>query len=79
MREIMDVEVLEDYQLLLTFDNKEKKIKDMKPYLEKGVFKKLKDKSIFRNVKISNGTICWEGDIDLCPDTLYETSVLIES
>ena len=74
MREVTSVEPLEDYQLLLTFDNKEKKIKDMKPYLDKGVFKKLKDKEVFKKVKISYGTICWDDDIDMCPDTLYETS-----
>lgn len=74
MREVIDVEPMENYQLLLTFDNQIKKIKDMKPYLEKGVFKRLKDKAFFNKVKISYGTICWE-DIDMCPDTLYETSI----
>lgn len=74
MRKIVDVEVLEDYELLLTFDNDVKKIKDMKPYLEKGVFRKLKDKEVFNKVKISFGTISWENDIDMCADSLYETS-----
>lgn len=74
MRKIVDVEVLEDYELLLTFDNNVKKIKDMKPYLEKGVFRKLKDEDVFNKVKISFGTISWENDIDMCADSLYETS-----
>ncbi len=74
MRKIVDVEVLENYELLLTFDNDVKKIKDMKPYLEKGVFRKLKDKEVFNKVKISFGTISWENDIDMCADSLYETS-----
>lgn len=78
MREIIDVQPLENYQLLLTFGNQEKRIKDMKPYLEKGVFKKLKNKTIFNKVKISYGTIYWEGDIDLCPDNLYKTSKVVE-
>ena len=30
MKEIIKVEPLEDYKLLLTFENNEKKIKDMK-------------------------------------------------
>lgn len=38
MRKIVNVEVLENYELLLTFDNNVKKIKDMKSYLDKGVF-----------------------------------------
>ncbi len=74
MRKVVDVQVLENYELLLTFDNNVKKIKDMKPYLDKGVFKKLKDKEVFNKVKISFGTISWENDIDMCADSLYETS-----
>lgn len=74
MREIINVEVLPNYELLLTFDNKVKKIKDMKPYLEQGVFKKLKEEEFFKKVKISFGTISWEDGIDMCADSLYETS-----
>lgn len=74
MRKIIDVKPLEDYKLLLTFDNNIKKIKDMKPYLNKGVFKVLQDKSIFNSVEIVLGTIAW-GDIDMCPDFLYESSI----
>lgn len=74
MRKVINVKVLEDYKLELTFDNNVVKIKDMKPLLDKGVFKKLKNKEIFNSVKINYDTICWGEDIDLCPDSLYETS-----
>ena len=74
MRGIINVEVLPNYELLLTFDNKVKKIKDMKPYLEQGVFKKLKEEEFFNKVKISFGTISWDDDIDMCADSLYEMS-----
>lgn len=74
MKEIIKVEPLEDYKLLLTFDNGEIKIKDMKPYLDKGVFKKIKDINIFNKVTIKYGTISWEDDIDMCADSLYDTS-----
>ena len=74
MREVKEVEVLSDYKLLLTFDNNEKKIKDMKPYLNKGVFQKLKDKNFFNKVRISYGTISWDEELDICADSLYETS-----
>ncbi len=78
MKKIVEVEVLSDYRLLLTFDDSVKKIKDMKPYLDKGVFKKLKDKEFFKNVKIAYGTISWDEEIDMCADSLYETSEEIE-
>ena len=74
MRKIVDVKPLEEYKLLIEFDNGEKRIKDMKPYLNKGVFSKLKEKKFFESVKISYGTICWDDDIDLCADSIYETS-----
>ena len=77
MKKIKEVEVLPDYRLLLTFDNKEKRIKDMKPYLDKGVFQKLKDKDFFNQVKISFGTISWGEQIDMCADSLYETSEIV--
>ena len=75
MRKIIKVKVLEDYNLELTFDNNVVKIKDMKPHLNEGVFKVLKNKKIFNSVKITFGTISWNEDIDLCADYLYETSV----
>ena len=78
MKKIINVEPLEDYKLLLTFDDNVKKIKDMKPYLNKGVFKNLRDKAVFNNVKIVLGTNAW-GDIDMCPDSLYESSKTIET
>lgn len=53
MIKIKNVKSLNDYKLLITFENNEKRIKDMKPYLEKGVFSKLKDKEFFNKVKIA--------------------------
>ncbi len=78
MREIVEVQPLDDYKLLLIFDNHEKRIKDMKPYLEKGVFKELKDKKFFKSVKLAYGTISWNGRIDLCADELYMSSEKIK-
>ena len=48
----------------------------MKPYLYKGVFKVLQDKTVFNSVEIVLGTIAW-GNIDMCPDSLYESSNMI--
>ena len=74
MRKIIKVKALENYNLELTFDNNVVKIKDMKPHLNDGVFKLLKNKEIFNSVKLSYGAISWDNDIDLCSDYLYETS-----
>lgn len=74
MKEIIDVKPLDDYKLLLVFKDNEKRIKDMKPYLNKGVFKKLKNINFFNSVEIKFGTISWGEDIDMCADSLYDTS-----
>ncbi len=64
-----------NYILKLIFTNDEIKYFDMKPYLEKGIFRELKERSAFFSVKPFPGSIQWNGGQDLCPDTLYEESV----
>ncbi|MBM3405249.1 MAG: DUF2442 domain-containing protein [Bacteroidetes bacterium] len=71
---VAKVSPLENYQLLLTFTNGEERVFDMNPYLEKGMFRELKNQSIFRSVKVFLGSIQWINGLDLCPDTLYLNS-----
>ena len=68
---IKDVKPNMDYKLTLTFSNDEVKIFDMKPYLDKGIFKELKNISLFNSVMPFLGSIKWKNGQDLCPDTLY--------
>ncbi|GMO11606.1 MAG: DUF2442 domain-containing protein [Treponemataceae bacterium] len=70
---------LEDYRLLLTFDNDEKRIFDVSPYLEDKYFAPIKNLAVFRSVKTNAITIDWLNKIDICPDELYYNSVLSES
>lgn len=68
------VSPLEDYKLLLTFNNGERRMFDAKPLLSMKVFKPLQNKHFFKSVKVSYGSIWWPQDIDYCPDTLYAES-----
>lgn len=61
----------DDYTLTLIFENEEERVFDVKPYLEKGIFKQLKDLRIFNSVKPFLGSIQWINGADFCPDTLY--------
>jgi hypothetical protein len=72
------VKPLDDYKLLLRFDNKEERIFDVKPYLKDNYFSSLKNKAIFKTVKTNQLTVEWIGNIDICPDELYYNSVLID-
>jgi hypothetical protein len=60
-----------NYTICLIFDNGEEGIFDVKPYLDKGIFKELRDLHLFNSVKPFMGTIQWKNGQDFCPDTLY--------
>lgn len=64
-----------NYTLTLKFTNGERRIFDVKPYLDKGIFQELRDPQQFRTVKSFLGSVQWQGGQDFCPDTLYEDSV----
>jgi len=68
------VKPLSGYRLELTFENKEIKIFDVKPYLDTGLFRTLKDDNYFKMVKVSYDTIEWPNGVDLDPEVLYEKS-----
>ncbi len=65
----------DDYKLILTFTNEERKIYDCNDLLNFGVFKELQDKKYFKQVKVTDGTVAWPHEQDLCPDTLYMDSI----
>jgi len=71
---VKKVKPLSNYNLELTFENKEIRIFDIKPYLNTGLFKKLKDEKYFNMVKVSYDTIEWPNGVDLDPEILYKKS-----
>jgi hypothetical protein len=68
---IAQVETTDDYKLRLIFTNGEHGIYDCSGLLNFGVFKELGDKNYFKQVKVSDGTVVWPHEQDICPDTLY--------
>lgn len=72
---VKEVKTLNEYKLLLTFENGEVRLFDMSPYLEKGIFRELKDLSLFKSARVSFDTVEWENEADIDPETLYEDSV----
>ena len=74
MKKIVNVYPLDNYEILVEFEGGEKRIKDMKPYLNKGVFSKLNDKEFFKGVKVVFDSVSWNDEIDMCADSIYESS-----
>lgn len=73
---VKKVEAEEKFRLKITFDNGQVKNFNMQPYLDFGVFSELKNIKYFQQVKPLYGSISWPHGQDICPDTLYEKSVL---
>jgi len=76
---VKSVQPKDDYCLLLIFENGEKRIFDLKPYLNKGVFARLKDSALFKTARVVSGSIEWHSEIDLSYDTLYLDSVPVKA
>jgi len=78
MIKVIDVTVLDDYNLLLLFSNGEKRIFDMKPQLHDG-FEELLEVSKFEQVKIVHGALTWfresSYELDICPNVTYDESI----
>ncbi len=71
---VKDVKPLENYYLLLKFENNEERVFDVKPYLNIGKFQELKDENLFKSVKVCFDSIEWANQLDLDPELLYEKS-----
>jgi hypothetical protein len=74
---VVDVKALNDYVLLLSFDNCEERLFDMKPLLSIGRFSELQDIAEFNRVSVSFDTIQWSNGLDLDPEYLYIESTPI--
>jgi hypothetical protein len=75
---VKSVRPLDAYKLALEFENGEQRIFDLKPYLEKGVFRRLQNPALFQTARVVTGSVEWSGEIDLSYDTLYLESRIIE-
>jgi len=64
-----------DYKIDLVITNDEVREIDIAPYLDFGVFKKLKDVNNFKKIKVAFGTIEWDCGVDLDPDFVWQKSI----
>ena len=69
---VTNVTPSDDYTLRIDFDNGERGTLDMKPYLDFGVFRRLKDRNTFERVRVSFDTVEWDSGIDLDPEFVYD-------
>lgn len=69
----------DNYVLYVEFENGESGRLDMKPALDFGVFRKLKNQETFKQVRVKFDTIEWDCGVDLDPEYVYEKAVKKET
>jgi hypothetical protein len=73
--DVVSVQPCKDNTLILVFENNEKRLFDMRPYLDEKPFTKLKNLPLFMKAKVAYGTVAWPGNIDIAPETLWNCSI----
>jgi hypothetical protein len=70
--DVKTVKPLADYQLYVEIENGQQGIFDVKPYLDFGAFRELKNIHYFNQVDILFGAITWPHEQDIAPETLLK-------
>jgi uncharacterized protein DUF2442 len=73
--DVVSVRATQAYLLYLEFENGEKKVFDMTLLMDKKPFVRLKGSPLFLAARVDYGTVCWPGNIDIAPETLYNRSI----
>lgn len=68
---VIRVEVICAYQILVEFDNGERKCFDVEPYIKGDWYGKLRSFEYFKRVSTDGFTVVWPDGQDICPDELY--------
>jgi hypothetical protein len=79
MEHVIQVQLLKNYILKVAFRSGDVKLFDVKPYLYKGIFTKLRDEDFFNQAYVGYDTVCWPGDLDIAPETLYDKGTTLGS
>ena len=73
---IVSVRVEQPATLVLSYDDEQTRRFDCGPYLDRGIFVRLKDPMLFAQAFVAHGTVCWPGALDIAPETLFLRSVV---
>lgn len=73
--EVTSVSAHADFFLTITFANGEVRRFDVRPYLDRGIFVRLKNVGLFMLARVEHGTVAWPDGLDIAPETLYLKSI----
>lgn len=69
--DVIKVVATPDYSIVAEFETGELRRFDMRPYLDFPAYAALKEPGMFMRAHVKHGTVVWNEEIDLSPDTLY--------
>jgi hypothetical protein len=73
--DVVSVTTPDSHTLEVVFENGEKRVFDMRPFLNRKPFTRLLNSPLFFKASVQYGTVVWPGNIDIAPETLWELSV----
>ena len=76
--DVINVQARPDFSMIIEFENGEQRYFNMAPYIKQKPWAVLTMEDKFLKAFVSNGTVSWQGNIDIDPETLYEYSVTLE-
>ncbi len=70
---IVSAKAIDNHNLIIEFDNQEKKKYNIIPLLNKSMFEPLKNPAFFKNVHVESGgyAVIWNEDIDISEYELW--------
>jgi hypothetical protein len=77
--DVKTVKPLPDYRIFVETEDGRRGIFDVKPYLDHGVFRELRDTHYFNQVGILFGAVTWPHAQDIAPETLLTEMIPVES
>ncbi len=64
------VKPLSDYRIYVEIADGRKGVFDLKPYLDLGMFRELRNQHYFNQVSVVFGAVTWPHEQDIAPETL---------
>ena len=72
LHDIVMAKPMDGHRVAVEFDNGERGVFDCTRYLNRPYWRPLNDESLFRQVRVSYGTLVWPGEIDIGPEDVWE-------
>jgi len=80
--DIINAEHIDGYKVRVVFEDNQQGIVDFSEYVSRGgVFTKFSSLDFFKNFSVNKelGTIVWNDEIDIAPETIYEKMLINRS